>query len=137
LRRFVLALYHQGQTTVPRLVTLLREFGIDISKREVVRPLTTGHDGFHEETRDVLREFARGSTDALVVMPDAVFAFYNQVIIELASRYRLPAVYSYGYFARGGGLLNRGGAPPILLTSIFFPPPAPAAGERRLAPSCP
>jgi len=55
LRRFVLAQYHQGQTTVPRLVTLLREFGIDISKREVVRLLTIGHDGFHEEARDVLR----------------------------------------------------------------------------------
>jgi len=53
-------------------------------------------------------EFARGSTDALVVMPDVVFAFYNQVIIELASRYRLPAIYSYGYFARGGGLISYG-----------------------------
>jgi hypothetical protein len=36
LRRFVLAQYHQGQTTVPRLMTLLRGFGIDVSKREVV-----------------------------------------------------------------------------------------------------
>jgi hypothetical protein len=55
LRRFVLAQYHQGQTTVPRLLTLLRGFGIDISKREVVRLLTAGHDGFREEARDVLR----------------------------------------------------------------------------------
>lgn len=55
LRRFVLAQYHQGQTTVPRLVTLLRGFGIDISKRELVRLLTAGHDSFHEEARDVLR----------------------------------------------------------------------------------
>jgi hypothetical protein len=29
----VLAQYHQGQTTVPRLVTLLRGFGIVISIR--------------------------------------------------------------------------------------------------------
>src|ERR1700680_1355167 len=55
LRRFVLAQYHQGQTTAPRLVTLLRTFGILISKREVVRLLNTGHDGFHAEARDVLR----------------------------------------------------------------------------------
>jgi hypothetical protein len=33
MRRFVLAQYHQGQTTVLRLVTLLPGFGIDISKR--------------------------------------------------------------------------------------------------------
>ena len=56
LRRFVLALYHQGQTTVARLVALLRGFGIDISKREVVRLLTAGHDRFHTEARAVLRE---------------------------------------------------------------------------------
>jgi hypothetical protein len=55
LRRFVLAQYHQGQTTVPRLVTLLRGLGIDISKREVVRLLTAGQDGFRDEARDVLR----------------------------------------------------------------------------------
>src|SRR6202140_4761354 len=36
LRRFVLAQYHQGQVTIPRLVTLLRGFGIVISKRRVM-----------------------------------------------------------------------------------------------------
>ena len=55
LRRFVLAQYHQGQTTVPRLLALLRDFGIDISKRELVRLLTAGHDGFRAEAREVLR----------------------------------------------------------------------------------
>jgi len=55
LRRFVLAQYHQGQMTVPRLVTLLRGFGIVISKRKVMRLLINGQDGFCEEARDVLR----------------------------------------------------------------------------------
>jgi hypothetical protein len=55
LRRFVLAVYHQGQTTVPRLVTLLQVLGVDISKREVVRMLTAGHEGFYDEAREVLR----------------------------------------------------------------------------------
>ncbi len=61
LRRFVLAQYHQGQMTVPRLVTLLRSLGICISKRQVVRLLIEGHpstsaqDGFLAEARDVLR----------------------------------------------------------------------------------
>ena len=40
LRRFILAQYHQGQTTVPRLVELLGTLGVDISKRQVVRILT-------------------------------------------------------------------------------------------------
>src|SRR5216684_2832561 len=34
LRRFVLAQYHQGQVTVPRLVELLEAIGIAVSKRQ-------------------------------------------------------------------------------------------------------
>ena len=55
LRRFVLAQYHQGQMTVPRLVTLLRSLGIFISKRQVVRLLIESQDNFLAEARDVLR----------------------------------------------------------------------------------
>ena len=55
LRRFVLAQYHEAQTTVPRLVRLLRSLRIFISKRQVVRLLIEGQDGFVTEARDVLR----------------------------------------------------------------------------------
>ncbi len=55
LRRFVLAQYHQGQVSVPRLVALLRALGLIISKRRVVRLLIDGQDGFLDEARDVLR----------------------------------------------------------------------------------
>jgi hypothetical protein len=55
LRRLVLALYHQAQVTVPRLVALLRAFGIVISKRQVMRLLIAGQDGFVAEARAVLR----------------------------------------------------------------------------------
>src|SRR6516164_436312 len=46
LRRFVLAQYHQGQMTVPRLVTLLRSLGILICKRQVLRLLIERQDDF-------------------------------------------------------------------------------------------
>jgi hypothetical protein len=55
LRRFVLTQYHEGQTTIPRLVKLLRSFGIFISKRQVVRLLIEGQDSFVSEAREVLR----------------------------------------------------------------------------------
>jgi len=55
LRRFVLAQYHQGQVTIPRLLGLLRAFGIMISERQLVRLLEDGQDGFLDEARDVLR----------------------------------------------------------------------------------
>jgi hypothetical protein len=55
LRRFVLAQYHQGQVTVPRLVVQLRDFGLAVSKRQVVRLLTAEQEPFLDEARDVLR----------------------------------------------------------------------------------
>jgi hypothetical protein len=54
-RRFVLAQYHEAQTTMPRLVKLLRSLGICISKRQPVRLLIEGQDGFVSEAREVLR----------------------------------------------------------------------------------
>jgi hypothetical protein len=55
LRRFVLMQYHQGQSTLPRLVALLRSVGVSISKRQVQRLLTDKQEGFVSEARDVLR----------------------------------------------------------------------------------
>src|ERR1017187_462948 len=55
LRRFVLAQYHQGQVTAPRLVALLRGLGVLISKRQVVRLLIAGKQSFLDEARAVLR----------------------------------------------------------------------------------
>src|SRR5215203_1774094 len=55
LRRFVLAQYHQGQVTVPRLVAQLRTIGLAISTRQVMRLLIDGHQRLLDEARDVLR----------------------------------------------------------------------------------
>ena len=55
LKRFVLAQYHQGQTTIPRLLALLQGLGVDISKRQLVRLLIKSQETFLGEARDVLR----------------------------------------------------------------------------------
>jgi hypothetical protein len=55
VRRFVLALYHQGQSTVERIATLLADVGLDVSKRQVQRFLTDGQEGFLAEDRAVLQ----------------------------------------------------------------------------------
>jgi hypothetical protein len=55
LRRFVLMQYHQGQSTMPRLLDLLRSMGVAISKRQLVRLLNEKHEGFIAEAQDVLR----------------------------------------------------------------------------------
>ena len=55
LRRFVLMQYHQGQSTMPRVLALLRSMGIAISNRQLVRLLNENHEGFIAEARNVLR----------------------------------------------------------------------------------
>jgi len=55
LRRFVLVQYHQGQSTMPRLLALLRSVGVSISKRQLVRLLNENHEAFLAEAQDVLR----------------------------------------------------------------------------------
>jgi putative ABC transport system substrate-binding protein len=41
----------------------------------------------------------------LVVLPDATTGVHAKFIIGLAERHRVPAVYSYGFYARAGGLI--------------------------------
>jgi hypothetical protein len=55
LKRFILAHYHQGQTTIPRLVALLHMIGLTVSERQVVRVLNEGKDIFINEAQEVLR----------------------------------------------------------------------------------
>jgi hypothetical protein len=55
LCRFVLMQYHQGQSTMPRLLALLRSMGIAISKRQLVRLLNENHERFIAEAQNVLR----------------------------------------------------------------------------------
>ena len=55
LHRFVLVQYHQGQSTMPRLLAFLRSVGVSISKRQLVRVLNENHEAFIAEAQDVLR----------------------------------------------------------------------------------
>jgi putative tryptophan/tyrosine transport system substrate-binding protein len=63
-----------------------------------------------EIERDVAA-FARRSNGALIVTSSASAAVHRELIIKLAVRYRLPAVYSYRYFAASGGLISYGPDP--------------------------
>ena len=55
LRRFLLVAHAQGQVTTERLVAVLAGIGIEISKRQVVRLLTSRLDYLVAEDRDVMR----------------------------------------------------------------------------------
>jgi len=44
----------------------------------------------------------------LIVQPDGTLGTHRELIIDLASRYRLPAVYPFRYYATAGGLISYG-----------------------------
>jgi putative ABC transport system substrate-binding protein len=52
--------------------------------------------------------FARGSNDGLIVTGSALATTHRNLIVGLAARHKLPAVYPYPYFARDGGLICYG-----------------------------
>ena len=53
-------------------------------------------------------ELARQPRSGMVVVPSSFVVSNRAEIIELAARYRLPAVYSFPYFATDGGLMSYG-----------------------------
>jgi hypothetical protein len=83
LRRFVLMHYHQGQSTRPRLVALLRSVGVSISERQVQRLLTDKPDDFVSEAQAVLcaglETSAYVSTDDTGARPAGKNGFCTQI----------------------------------------------------------
>ena len=60
------------------------------------------------DIESTLAALARDPAAGLLVMPDTSTLVHSALIVELARRYRIVAVYPYGYYPRGGGLLSYG-----------------------------
>jgi ABC-type uncharacterized transport system substrate-binding protein len=58
-----------------------------------------------------ITEFAAESNGGLIVAPHAVTLGHRDVIIGLAARYRLPAIYGPRHYATSGGLISYGPNP--------------------------
>jgi putative ABC transport system substrate-binding protein len=56
----------------------------------------------------VIAEAAREPGGSLFVLPDSFNVVHRKRIIELAARYRLPALYFFRFFAMDGGLISYG-----------------------------
>jgi putative tryptophan/tyrosine transport system substrate-binding protein len=60
------------------------------------------------EIERTINAFAQQSNGALLVAPNAVTIFHRDLIISLAARHRLPAVYPYRFFVTSGGFMSYG-----------------------------
>jgi ABC-type uncharacterized transport system substrate-binding protein len=69
-----------------------------------IKPQMAGVHNESEIEREIAR-FAEQPNGGLVVLPDATTGVHAKRIVSLAERYRLPSVYSNGFYARAGGLI--------------------------------
>jgi putative ABC transport system substrate-binding protein len=60
------------------------------------------------EIERAITGFAREPNGALLVIPDTSNTNHRDLIVSLANRYRLPAIYPFRFFATSGGLMSYG-----------------------------
>jgi putative ABC transport system substrate-binding protein len=60
------------------------------------------------EIEHAIEALARDGNGGLMVLPDISTLNHRDLIIALASRHRLPAIYPFRYFATSGGLMSYG-----------------------------
>lgn len=58
-----------------------------------------------DEIEKEIAEFALTTKGGLIVTPNSAASIHRALIIDLASRYKMPAVYPFSYMAAGGGLM--------------------------------
>jgi putative tryptophan/tyrosine transport system substrate-binding protein len=64
------------------------------------------HDA--DEIERAIAAFAREPNGGLIVTTGAGGEAHRELIVKLAARHRLPAIYPYRYWATGGGLMSYG-----------------------------
>jgi putative ABC transport system substrate-binding protein len=68
-------------------------------------PVNTGGPS---EIEHALAAFAREPNGGLIVVVSSWATVHRHLIVALAAKYRLPAIYPYRYFVAGGGLVSYG-----------------------------
>ena len=64
-----------------------------------------------DEIERTIAAFARSSNAGMIVTASTSALIHRRLIVMLAARHRLPAVYSWRYFATAGGLISYGPNP--------------------------
>jgi putative ABC transport system substrate-binding protein len=60
------------------------------------------------EIERAIADFARSPNGGLVVLPSGLSLIHRELIIGLAARHRLPAVYPFRFYVEDGGLICYG-----------------------------
>ncbi|HUQ73506.1 MAG TPA: ABC transporter substrate-binding protein [Burkholderiales bacterium] len=60
------------------------------------------------EIKDRIASFAKAPNGAFIVLPSPFASIHREVLIAVAAKYALPAIYPYAYYATSGGLMSYG-----------------------------
>ena len=88
-----------GSIYLPSVEAAARSFGIESTHTTVSSAA---------EIDDAIAALSRRPDSGLIVMPDVFMTNHRDLITALATRHALPAIYSFRYFAEGGGLISYG-----------------------------
>jgi putative ABC transport system substrate-binding protein len=114
-----------------KVLELLRQIAPDVTRVAVLRDPTNpaslamfgavrgaaqvlGVEVIAVDTRDAgqiergVAAFARSPNGGLIVMTGAWASVHGALVVALAARYKLPAIYPFRYHASGGGLISYG-----------------------------
>jgi putative ABC transport system substrate-binding protein len=92
--------------TAPYYPVFLREFGSAPASLAVELSETPVHDD--AELEEALTAFARKPGGGLIVAPDPFMNTHRGLVMTLAERYRLPAIYGFRQYVTEGALISYG-----------------------------
>jgi putative ABC transport system substrate-binding protein len=96
------AAIQSGTAYLAAIQAVAPSFGVELSPVGLRDP---------EEIERGIMAFARGSNDGLIVTASAAAGTHRKLIIALAARHKLPAVYPFRYHVVSGGLISYGADP--------------------------
>jgi putative ABC transport system substrate-binding protein len=80
---------------------------VDFATKLDVRPIISEVNN-PADIESAIAKLSRDPGSGLILVPDNFTTFHRELIISLAAKFRIPAVYPYRYFAEAGGLLSYG-----------------------------
>lgn len=90
-------------TAYDYFVRLAKAFAPAVAIELVPSPVETAAD-----IERTITAFSRMPDGGLVLPPDITTSIHRDLIVSLAARYRLPAIYSATFFVEAGGLMSYG-----------------------------
>jgi putative tryptophan/tyrosine transport system substrate-binding protein len=92
----------------PQSISKYFSRSIDSAKTRFQIEITDAAVRSAEDVEQTIASLARRKNAGLIVLPDLFTAGHHELIVSIANRHRVPAIYPYRYFTEKGGVLSYG-----------------------------